>query len=206
MEDLLVLVADAQTQATVETLLEKRRDALGICKIAYKVERHRDNDSGVYSQAHTFLQSRKHQYSKFLVVWDEEWYTGKNPLSAESQAQKVSESMKLSGFDERDFCAVVISPELETWVWGSSPRIPEILRSDWASIRALGASKKLWDASKPKPQRPKELLEAVLTQQKRPSSASLFKELAEAVSFKNCEDPAFQRFCATLREWFPAEK
>jgi len=206
MEDLLVLVADAQTQATVETLLEKRRDALGICKIAYKVERHRDNDSGVYSQAHTFLQSRKHQYSKFLVVWDEEWYTGKNPLSAEAQERKVSENMMANGFDAGDFCAVVISPELEAWVWGGSPRIPEILRSDWASIRALGASKKLWDVSTAKPQRPKELLEIVLKQQKRPSSSAIFKELAEAVSFQKCEDLAFQRFCATLQKWFPAEK
>lgn len=205
-DDLLVLVADAQTQATVETLLEKRRDALDIREIAYKVERHPDNDSGVYNEAHKFLQSRKHQYSKFLVVWDEEWYTGKNPLSAEAQERKVSENMMANGFDAGDFRAVVISPELEAWVWGNSAKIPEILRSSWEKIRGLGVSEKLWDTGKPKPQRPKELLEAVLKPQKRPSSASIFKELAVAVSFKNCEAPAFQRFRATLREWFPAEK
>lgn len=152
------------------------------------------------------MQSQRKLYAKFLIVWDEEWYTGKKPSSAETQAQKVAENMMANGFDAGDFCAVVISPELEAWVWGDSAKIPEILRSDWVSIKALGASGKLWDAKKPKPQRPKELLEAVLKPQKRPSSASIFKELAVAVSFKNCEDPAFQRFCATLREWFPAEK
>lgn len=206
MSDLLVLVADAQTQATLETLLAKRREALGIREIAFRIERHRDHDSGVYHQAHTFLHSQRKLYAKFLIVWDEEWHTGKSPLSAEAQAQKVAENLRRNGFAEEDFCAIVISPELEAWVWGSSAKIPEVLRSSREEIKALGASKKLWDNGELKPRRPKELLEAVLRQQKRPSSSAIFKELAEKVSFKDCEDAAFQRFRATLQKWFPAER
>ena len=34
-------------------------------------------------------------------------------------------------------------------------------------------------------------------------SARIFGEIAAATPFEGCEDPAFKKLTATLREWFP---
>jgi len=103
--------------------------------------------------------------------------------------------------------AIILIPVLEIWVWSDSPHVDEILgwkdrtpalrewliREGWLKKRAL------------KPDRPKEAFEAALREAQTPKSSSLFRQLAERVSFERCVDSAFNELKIVLREWFPAE-
>ena len=55
-----------------------------------------------------------------------------------------------------------------------------------------------------KPERPKEALEAALRTVRKPRSASLYRQLAERVSLRRCNDPSFSELKRVLTAWFPA--
>jgi hypothetical protein len=93
---------------------------------------------------------------------------------------------------------------LEAWVWANSRHVPDVLRTKWDAIHKLGQERDYWPAGTLKPSRPKELLEAILRQQNRPRSLSIFQDLARRVSVRNCQDPAFNLLQQTLASWFAA--
>jgi len=89
-------------------------------------------------------------------------------------------------------------------VWSASPAVAEILRTTWDDIHALGRQRGYWIEGEVKPMRPKELLDAILRQQRRPRSAAIFQELARRVGLAQCQDPAFTLLRDTLALWFAA--
>jgi hypothetical protein len=54
-----------------------------------------------------------------------------------------------------------------------------------------------------KPRRPKEALETVLREVKKPRSSAIYGLIARKVSLANHRDAAFIKLVATLRDWFP---
>jgi hypothetical protein len=98
----------------------------------------------------------------------------------------------------------VIQPELEAWVWSSSPHVESVLgwQNSSSRIRQWLEQNKLWPANSSKPQNPKDCLVRVLRETRVPRSAALYGELAENVSLSKCADPAFMALRTTLQRWF----
>ncbi len=200
-KDLVVLVADRQQERTIKTLLDERRDSLGIRPLTYDIFSHPNHDPGVYRDAGGFLAVLVRQYRYALVLLDVAWEG--SPGNAQQIEKKVQDDLNHNGWEERS-AVIVLDPELETWVWSHSSHVPSVLGSNWSSIRELAESEGYWRAEAAKPDRPKELLEAVLRQGRRHRSTALFAKLARKVGLRKCTDPAFVRFRKVLAEWFPA--
>lgn len=200
-KDLVVLVADAQQESVVRALLDERQRALSIRPVAYDVRRHPQRDSGVFHGADLFLSVFRPQYRYALVVLDREWDGA--PGDAEQQRDLLLQRLHESGWQEGTCDVIVCDPELEAWVWADSKQVPDVLRTTWEEIRTMAQRRGYWSVGMPKPSRPKELLEEILRQQRRPRSSSIFQDLARRVSVKHCQDPAFNRLRQTLGSWFP---
>jgi len=115
---------------------------------------------------------------------------------------KSSEELDKSGWNGRS-AVVVLNPELEIWVWGQSPHVPQLFGTDWQIIRELGRRTRYWQEGATKPSHPKELLETVLRHTGKRRSAALFVQLGRKVGLKGCQDESFRRFCTILQQWFP---
>jgi len=100
---------------------------------------------------------------------------------------------------------IVITPELENWVWSDSPHVDRALGWDRsrAVLRNWLQEKGFLDAGAAKPAHPKEAVELVLRTVRKPRSSAIYFELAQSVSTERCTDPAFLKLRRCLREWFP---
>ena len=204
--DLVCLTADKSMSAAVEELLD-RHQALGIRPLAYEVVTHPQRDSGCFHRSGAFLQDYRATAARALVVLDFEW-TGA-PQAAESADRLESmleERLRRDGIDEWAR-AVVIDPELEAWVFSSSPHVADVL--GWngrsPSLRDALAERGHWPQGEPKPRRPKEAMDWALRNARpaAPRSSAHFRELAQKVSIASCTDRAIVRMRSLLQEWFP---
>jgi hypothetical protein len=201
MADLVVLVADVQQEATLTVLLQERYQALGIRPITTEIYRHPRKDSGVCHEAAEFLATfQPPTYQHALVVLDCAWEG--RPGDAAYLQSTIVQSLQASGWPADDCAVVAIDPELENWVWSRSSHVPEVLRTTWDDIRALGQQLNCWQQGQLKPHDPKRLLEGVLRRQRRPRSSAIFQELARRISLAGCQDPSFVLMYDTLRRWF----
>lgn len=201
-KDLIVVVADADAEMAVRTLLN-RREALGLQPITFEVRRHVQRDPGCRTAAHSFLKPEidRYRYALVLFDWEGAGAEDKDPADIE---RFVETSLSESGWTDR-CAAIVIKPELEMWVWSDSPHVPTVLGwknrqpsvCDW-----LKANTTFWPVNTEKPDRPKEALEAILRAVRKSSSPAMFEALAERVSVRRCTDRAFVKFKAILAQWF----
>lgn len=202
MIDLVVLVADVQQEKTIQTLLSERYRSLGIRQISYDIYVHQTRDPGVYRGSGAFLGTFARQYDRAMVLLDVEWQG--SPGDAQAIENTVQADLDSHGWRN---CSVVIAldPELEAWVWSHSPHVPQELGLSWSTIREMGESSGYWPAGEAKPSRPKDLLESILRSTRKRRSSALFIRLALRVGLGACQDRAFVRMRAALREWFPSE-
>lgn len=202
-KDLIVLVADRHQEHTVSTLLTRRTQSLGIQQMSIDVDilRHPEHDPGVFHKAGDFLSVFAQQYEHALVLIDAEWR--EDPLSAEEIEEKIQGDLNRNGWEGRS-AVVVIDPELEIWVWSTSPHVSRIVGMDRRRIKDMGHQRGYWQAGETKPSRPKELLEEVLHCTGKPHSSALFVQLAKQVGLSRCQDDSFRHFREVLQEWFPA--
>ena len=133
---------------------------------------------------------------------DREWDGA--PGSADTIREDLLHQMWKTGWPVAACEVVVLDPELETWIWADSPVVPDVLRMSWTDIWTLAYRHEYWVAGQPKPVRPKELLETILSRQGRPHSSALFQEIARRVGLRSCVDPAFVLLRETLLSWFAA--
>ena len=161
--------------------------------------RHPNRDPGVFKEAGCFLSVFAQQYQHALVLIDAEW----GGLSVKQIEEKIQDDLNKNGWEGRS-AVIVINPELEIWVWSTSPHVPRLFGTDWETIKNLGHRTGHWQAGETKPSRPKELLEEVLRRTKTKRSAALYQQLAGRVSLEACQDDSFCRFRAILQGWFPA--
>ncbi|MFB6280049.1 MAG: hypothetical protein ABEK75_11140 [Salinibacter sp.] len=202
-DDLVVLVADTQMEETIRGLLSQPR-ALGIHPLSFEVYSHPNKDPGCRSKAHKFLRPFHTRYRRGLVIFDYHGCGAEHTSTPEEIETTVEENVQQSGWYGRARC-LIIDPELEVWVWSDSREVDRCLGWDPASqrVRSWLQTKDLWPADAPKPSDPKEAMEAALEEANLPRSSSVFRDLAESVSLRQCEDESFGRFRRILQEWFP---
>ena len=200
--DLYVLVADLDMLQTMEGLLS-RAPSFGIRPIHYTVGRHLRRDPGCRTEASQYLRGYISDYKYALVVLDR---NGCGAFASREEIQHAVESdLSANGWRNRSK-AIVIDPELETWVWNGSNSVPKVL--GWAGgyegLRAWLATQDLWPSGSNKPPDPKEAMRAALRKVRRSVSARLFGQLAESTTLRHCQDSAFSELKDTLQHWFPA--
>lgn len=201
--DLVILVADKDLESAIRGLIG-RHPALGIRPVRYKLLVHPEHDPGCYRRAADLLRPAQATHEYALVVFD---FEGSGATGDRQNAEGVVfGELSRSGWADRA-AVIAIAPELEQWVWSDSPEVDQCL--GWVPDLSAGTvrdwleAEGFWQADAAKPQRPKEALERVLRRLRRPRSAALYGKLAERVSFKRCNDPAFLKLCETLQAWFP---
>ena len=195
--DLVVLVADADAEWTLRTLLEKRQGALQIRPVRSKLIRDPGRDAGVFLNAPTTLRSYLTVADHVLVMLDREGSGREHKFSAEEMESDLEQRLQAAGW--ADAVVVVLDPELEVWVWSRSPHVAAALGLSPEELTLVLAQ----FAQNPqgKPERPKEAMLAALRQSKLPHSSRIFQELAEKVSLRPSER-AFDRLRTTLQRWF----
>ncbi|MBE7560565.1 hypothetical protein HS125_17120 [bacterium] len=200
--DLIVLTADGQIEAALKGIL-CRCDSLRIAKPRCGFYRHPSHDSGCLREAHLFLAAQSRRAGHALIVFDRRG-CGREELARVELEQMVERNLAETGWRDRS-AVVVLDPELEIWVWSDSPEVEACLGWDppTGNLRRQLQAQGLWDPDGPKPSQPKEALLWALRQVDKRPSAAIFEDLAQRVSFRRCSDPAFQKLCAVLRNWFP---
>jgi len=203
MKDLVVVVPDSNTEQTLYGLLERHK-ALQIRRIEYRILVHPERDPGVLQRGASLLAEidALNSFRYALLIFDREG-CGKETLTPSELEQQVQQQLDASGWQGRS-AVVVIDPELESWVFSTSPHVVDVFaEGDAEAFKRVVESFPKTPLGKP--QKPKEAVEKLLRQKAIVRSSALYKELASRVSLKGCVDPAFQRLCAILRSWFPQD-
>lgn len=203
MKDLIVLTACKDGEYALRGLLS-RPEAMGIASISVEYLQHPNKDPGCLKNPGAILRSQARLYRYALVIFDREGSGDDTAGAGASLEKEVEEKLNACGWSNRAR-AVVIEPELETWVWSTSTEVDSVLGwtgrnphlRDWLRERGL------FPAKGTKPARPKEAMASALREARRPWSARLFEHLGQRVSVKRCEDESFARLLSILRNWFP---
>jgi hypothetical protein len=200
--DVVLLAAD-KTIDTGITKIFGRSQALGCRAFSFRSFVHVARDPGCYRRAQEFLAPVVSQYGKAIVVFD---FEGSGAAGDRSDIEsEVEGRLAAGGWNDRAVC-VVVDPEIENWIWSDSPHVADAIGCDSVAMaRQWLSHRQLWPPEAIKPPRPKEALEAVLRERRRPRSSALYGMVAERVSLARCTDPAFLKLRDTLRAWFPAE-
>jgi hypothetical protein len=201
-KDLILLVADKNMEASLRGLLS-RSQSLKCRSVTFDLYVHPERDPGCLLRGHDFLRPFASRYERALVLLDHEG-CGRERMERLVLESELQARVGEAGWGDRA-AAVVISPELENWVWSDSPHIgralgwesSEIVLSDWL------VQKGFLEAGAVKPLQPKEAVELVLRTARKPRSSSIYLELAKFVGTNRCTDPAFLKLRRCLREWFP---
>jgi hypothetical protein len=200
-KDLLVLVADRNMEAAVAGLLG-RPEALGIRSLQVDIRRHPQKDSGCCLAGVKFLQAFASQYLHGLLMFD---HAGSSRESESPDAIEADLARQLgkTPWDQRA-AVIVVAPELEAWVWSDSPHVETEL--GWIgrqpNLREWLMARDFLEAGQAKPVRPKEAMEAVLWETRKPRSSAIYQALAEKVSLRTCSDRAFGKLKSVLQGWF----
>ena len=202
MKDLVCVVADKQIKATIEGLLRRPR-SLGIRRVDAEILVHPSHDSGCCQRPADLLLGYRQAAEHALIVLDHAW--DGVPVASGAALEALIEA-RLEQADMAGWAVpVVIEPELETWVFSTSPYVPEVLgwKGPSSAFRQALQEQDLWAAGDAKPADPKAALEYVLSRTGKSRSASLFRKLASKVTTAGCQDRAFLRFKELLQGWFP---
>jgi hypothetical protein len=202
-KDLVLLVADKNMDHGIRGLL-RRPLALGIRPIETQIYVHPRRDPGCARESHAFLRPFIGDYRHAMVMLDYSG-SGREDLSADALSREVRGRLAENGWEDRTE-VIVLDPELEVWVFASSPHVERCL--GWRGrtrLRRWLERKNLWIPDRPKPPNPRAALEMALFQAKKPRSSSVYQCLSQRVSVRGCVDPAFLKFRDTLARWFPAE-
>lgn len=200
--DLAIVAADKSMAESMRAILS-RPDAIGMRAIAPPtIVEHPNRDPGVWKTGHELLSVYANDHEHGLIMLDHAWHG--NPHALPTALAEEIEGRCRAAWGDRARC-IVISPELEAWVWSTSPHVARVLK--WESDAALRdwlTSQDLLGEGCGKPEDPKAAPRAALREKRVPPSAAQFRKLAQRVSFDSCEDAAFNRLLDVLRTWFPA--
>ena len=205
MKDLVALVADKDMEHTLAGLLSRPR-ALGIRPVQFDVFVHPEHDPGCALRGVSFLSHFAEQYGYGLLMFDHEG-SGRESNPATDLRESLDADFADSPWGERAR-TIVLSPELEAWVWSDSPHVDDA--AGWKGrrprLRAWLMKQGWLDGKSMKPARPKEAFQAALRVAGRARSSSLYQRIAERVSVQQCTDSSFLEFRSTLQRWFPHEQ
>lgn len=202
MNSLVAVVADRSMKAVLDSVIA-RPESLTIrsLKGSYVSYVLGNYDSEVFRSSPEFLRPYQKSYEHALVMCDRVG-SGRTESRADMEGN-IEARLAASGWGS-DGAAIVIEPELDVWIWQRSPHVESAIGwsgrtpalYDWLTSEGLLTPGNL------KPERPKDALNRALRAAKVPKSSGLFKEIPEKVSLSSCQDPAFAKLRATLRQWF----
>ena len=200
---LVVVTADRMMPAAVETLLRSRTGELGIRRTSFLVLRHHEADPGCRTNSVEVARGHLRDAERLLVLFDYDGCGSTEP--PERIEQKVEDDLARNGWKGRSK-AIVIVPELESWIWGRSEGAARALhwRRGFPALRAWLAEEGLWPPAHAKPPDPKRAAERTLERREQNLTAAFYRALAAEADFRDCRDPAFCALRDTLREWYPA--
>lgn len=199
--DLVILAAGKNESEIVRTLVEQRHRSLGIRPIRCSVLNHPRRDPGCLRESPQILQTYLTRAARALVVFDWEG-SGREEQTAAELEEEVTATLEVRGWTDR--CTViVIAPELETWLWTSSPHVSRILGwgDDYEAL-VENLKDRGFRFVDGKPDRPKEAVEFCLREKRVQRSSALYGEIAAKVSLTRCVDRSFQKLRSTLIKWF----
>jgi hypothetical protein len=201
--DLVALVADKNIEQALRGLFS-RPEALEAHPFSFEIYVHPERDPGCLRKAAEFLQPFTKRYSRALVVFDREG-SGSEKHGREALETHVAQQLGEVGWRERA-AVIALDPELEAWVWSDSPHVDGILSWKDPAMEMREWLIQIGYLKPPavKPERPKEAMEKVLRRSRTPRSSSLYRKLAERVSFQRCSDPAFRKLRRRIQSWFPS--
>lgn len=203
-DDLVIVVADHNMESAINGILSRYK-SLGIRQIKYVVYPHFHHDPGCRLESHLLLEPLSSKYKYAIVMFDKEG-CGADSLTREELEAYVERNLASSGWKDRSI-SLVLDPELEVWVWKSSPHVTNALGWD-GKIPDLSTwlkDRRYINEGEGIPIRPKEAMEAALREVHKPRSSSIYLQLAQTVGFKNCTNPSFIKLKNTLHEWFADE-
>ena len=201
MQDLVVLVADKNMQFALQGALA-RPQALGVRPFTFEFRSHMGRDGGVRTTGADVLAREATRFRHALMLLDFEGCGQEEdaPLVIEAQLDQ-----KLQMVWNASAKAIVISPEVDAWLWGNDAVLRDALH--WpqdGSIRDWLRGKGFAFNADEKPVRPKEALDAMRSVHKQPRSSAMYEKVTKRISLQNCTDAAFIRLRAQLQAWFPA--
>lgn len=201
MQDLVVLVADKNMQFALQGAFG-RPLALGVRPFTYEFRSHMGRDGGVRTTGADVLAREAARFHHALMLLDFEGCGQEDgdPLVLEEQLDR-----KLNSVWGLNAKTIVISPEVDIWLWGNDNVLRDALHwpqdgaiRDW--LRGKGFD---FNADN-KPVRPKEALDAMRPVHKQARSSAMYEKVTKRISLQNCTDLAFARLRAQMQSWFPA--
>lgn len=205
--DCAFLFADGQMKKTFDGFLNRdgcfRR--LDTREFTFDAVVAATGDPGVYTQGHELIEVYRRTHLHAILVLDHDWHGAPRVETIQTNLRK---KLIDKGWRAEDVEIIVIKPELEIWLWQDAPFIAEILRFNHPpheSLRKWLEAQGHWAADHAKPARPKEAFDAICRITKRPRSADTYAKIAQRISVRRCQDPAFCLLRDTLQRWFPPE-
>lgn len=204
-KDLIVLVADADALRALREILARPED-LGIRSIEYAIAYEAAHDAACRLRSAETLRTFLNRFRHALVIFDRHGCSSKE--SRDTIQKRVTQNLRNNGWRDNGQ-AIVIEPELEAWVWGSTANVARTLGWEQSRLERFLEQRGFLAEKDSKPPRPKEAFEAAVRKAPRSRrkrvSPRLFGELAEEAPLDGCRDPAFRELRETLRTWFPPE-
>ena len=176
---------------------------MGIRAIDPVIHVETQHDAACAQRGVSFLSMFSENYRHGLLMFDH-FGSGREQTSPQDLQDGLGNEFRQTGWGERAR-AVVLVPELEAWVWGTSPHVAEV--AGWANgnyelrrwLREAG-----WlENGEVKPKLPSKAFRAALRAANTRRSSSLYLKIARKVSLTRCKDEAFREFKEILRNWFP---
>ena len=202
-KDLIVLAADKNIEYALKGLFT-RPQALGIRPINADIFIHPQHDPGCTQHGVAFLSNFSKNYHHGLLMFDYEGSGREQRHQPQELQETLNREFDSSAWGKRAR-AIVLSPELETWVWSDSPHVDDV--AGWKNrqppLKQWLVERGWLQSGEVKPNRPKEAFQAALREARIQRSSSLYQQIAQRVSLRRCADRSFQEFQAILRTWFP---
>ncbi len=202
MTDLVILVPDRSIEYAMRGILARPK-SLGIRPVTVDMHSHPAHDSGCFADAPEFLLFAVNQAAHALVVFDHHGSGQEHTMDRTTMEADVEQRLSAAGWEGR-CAAVVIEPELENWVWSTSPHVDAVL--GWAGRRP---PLRVWlqqqghlAENDAKPADPKDALSAAIRVAGKSRTSKLYADLAGKVGFNRCMDEAFVKLRQVLNNWF----
>lgn len=201
MKDLIILTADKNTDFLLRGLLPRIPTVEHLSPFSYDIFVHPLRDAGVYNNAHEFLRPFIEKYKYAIVVLDHEG-CGRERHTRISLEEEIESRLANNGWANR-VAVLVISPEIENWVWVGEVHVQKIVNwNNDQNIYDWLKSKGYMQHNSIKPDQPKEAFEFILSETRTPRSSSLYQQIAKKASYRQCRDSAFLKMIQTLQQWF----
>lgn len=202
MTDLIAWVADNHQRDALRGLFT-RHQSLGVRPFSSRVQVDPGKDPGCRTQGVNRLRLFLRQFRYALLMFDHEGSGAENTPAIDLESQ-LEAQLNAAGWGGRA-ATIVVEPEIEAWIWTPSPQVDIAL--GW-SRRLPGVRDWLRDqgfqtGSQGKFQNPKDAVKAALREVRKAPSGAIFRQIAEKVSFQQCQDRAFKKLWTCLRSWFP---